>query len=197
MRCRPLGSGCTRRNLQDSGQLDARSLSARGSFGRRGDRTTAGRISFAFPVFLVGISVASFRCLWKRAWAVRGFLRWEADCSGKAAEFGGFAVNMLSLVRVQREDGSRAGPWRRRSNFRCNATWYPCAGKLAGRQPLAKSGWLLLPCCARRCSQARLGAAFRVSQLTRRLPSPRGSRFPNWPSWRSHREALRFTINAS
>ena len=58
---------CQTRNLQNSGQLDARSLSARGSFGRRGNRTTAGRLSFAFPVFLVGISVAFFRCRWKRA----------------------------------------------------------------------------------------------------------------------------------
>ena len=65
------------------------------------------------------------------------------------------AVNMLSLVRVQRGDGSRAGPWQRRGILRCSATWFPGAGKLAGRQPLAKSGWLLLPYCARRCGQAR------------------------------------------
>ena len=56
---------------------------------------------------------------------------------------------------VQRGDGSRAGPWRRRGILRCSATWFPGAGKLAGRQPLAKSGWLLLPYCARRCGQAR------------------------------------------
>ena len=53
-------------------------------------------------------------------------------------------MNMLSLVRVQRRDGSRAGPWRRRGSLRCSATWFPGAGKLAGRQPLAKSGWLLV-----------------------------------------------------
>ena len=58
---------CQTRNLQNSGQVDARLLSARGSFGRRGDRTTAGRLSFAFPVFLVGFSVAMFCCRWKRA----------------------------------------------------------------------------------------------------------------------------------
>ena len=105
----------------------------------------------------------------------------EAGCARRPVPGRGqvFAVNMLSLVRVQRGDGCRAGLWRRRNILRCSATWYPCAGKLAGRQPLAKSGWLLLPYCARRCNQARLGAALRVSQFTRRLPSPRGSRMPN------------------
>ena len=73
-----------------------------------------------------------------------------------------FAVNMLSLVRVKGGDRSRAGPWRRRGSLRWCATWFPCAGKLAGRQPLAKSGWLLLPCCARRCDQGAFGRCLEV-----------------------------------
>ena len=104
---------------------------------------------------------------------------------------------MLSLVLVQCGDRSRAGPWRRRRGLCWCATWFPCAGRPAGRQPLAKSGWLLSPYCADRCCQARLGAAFKLSRLTRRLPSTRCARMPNWPSLRSHRAAFRFTINAS
>ena len=69
--------------------MDARSLSARRSFGRRGDGTTAGRLSFAFPVFLVGISVAFFPAVGN------GHKPSVATCGGKrsvpekAAEPGG------------------------------------------------------------------------------------------------------------
>ena len=77
------------------------------------------------------------------------------------------------------------------------AASFPCAGTFAGHKPLAKSGWLLSPDCANCGGQARLGAAFRLPRLTRRLPSTRCTGMPNWPGWGSRRAAFRFTIDAS
>ena len=78
-----------------------------------------------------------------------------------------FAVNMLSLVRVQRGDGSRAGPWRRRGSLRCSATWFPCRqASLPVVNPWRNPVGSCCPVARGAVIKRVLGAALRFSQLT-------------------------------